>query len=212
MGITAGPDGNLWFTDRSSGGAGDDRDDQPDDPRHHRVRRPYTPVPFPWWYHGGPRWQPLVHRYGDDRTIGMINPATHAVTEFPIATPLDTYGIYGGPGWQPLVPRAGIQGSVGEINPTTHALAEFPVPTSVNTNPSLMITAGPDGNIWFTESGHGRIGEINPATRCFTEYPVPSANSFLRRDHRGPRRQPLVHRPQDRSDRPRHPSPRRTWW
>src|SRR5437588_12907295 len=39
-------------------------------------------------------------------------------------------------------------------------ITEFPVPNS-NASP-LFITAGPDGNLWFTEAG--KIGEINPAT------------------------------------------------
>ena len=37
------------------------------------------------------------------------------------------------------------------INPTTHAITEFPVPTP--TADPIGITAGPDGNLWFTEFG-----------------------------------------------------------
>ena len=50
VGITAGPDGNLWFTESSSQ---QDREDQPDDPRHHRVRRPYR-QPLPYGITAGP--------------------------------------------------------------------------------------------------------------------------------------------------------------
>ena len=57
-GITAGPDGNLWFTEMDGR---QDRDDQPDDPRHHRVPRPYRQC-LALRDHGGPRRQPLVHR------------------------------------------------------------------------------------------------------------------------------------------------------
>src|SRR5438445_10350832 len=32
------------------------------------------------------------------------------------------------------------------------------------------ITAGPDGNLWFTENAGNRIGEINPATHAIAEY------------------------------------------
>ena len=35
---------------------------------------------------------------------------------------------------------------------------------------------------------------INPTTDAITEYPIPYASSGARRDHGGPRRQPLVHR------------------
>lgn len=41
--------------------------------------------------------------------------------------------------------------------PTRH----FPIPTAAS-NPS-SITAGPDGNLWFTESNAGQIGRITPS-------------------------------------------------
>ena len=42
---------------------------------------------------------------------------------------------------QPVIPKAGIQ-----------------TPSSV----PWGITAGPDGNLWFTEAGGGKIGRITP--------------------------------------------------
>ena len=56
------------------------------------------------------------------------------------------------------------------------------------------ITAGPDGNLWFTETRAGKIGMINPTTHAITEFPVPTTSSGPWDDHGGPRRQPLVHR------------------
>ena len=44
------------------------------------------------------------------------------------------------------------------INPTSHLVAEFPIPTP--SSYSLGITAGPDGNLWFTENGAGKIGQV----------------------------------------------------
>ena len=38
------------------------------------------------------------------------------------------------------------------------------------------ITAGPDGNVWFTEHNVGKIGRITPAG-VITEYPLPNALS-----------------------------------
>ena len=61
------------------------------------------------------------------------------------------------------------------INPTTDAITEFPIPTP-NSGPG-EITAGPDGNLWFTEGGAGKIGMINPTTHAITEFPIPYANS-----------------------------------
>ncbi len=42
-------------------------------------------------------------------------------------------------------------------------ITEFNVPTATS-NP-VDITAGPDGNIWFTENLAGRIGRITPGGR-----------------------------------------------
>ena len=83
------------------------------------------------------------------------------------------------------------------INPTTHAITEFPVPTAGSY--PMGITAGPDGNLWFTEAMHGnQIGMINPTTHAITEFAVPTAGRSPG-DHGGPRRQPLVHRGRQRA-------------
>jgi virginiamycin B lyase len=50
---------------------------------------------------------------------------------------------------------------------------EFPLPLA---NLPGSITAGPDGNLWFTEPGANQIGMITPDGQI-TEYPVPTANS-----------------------------------
>ena len=43
--------------------------------------------------------------------------------------------------------------------------------------PGPGITAGPDGNLWFTEHDADKIGMINPTTHAITEFPVPTANA-----------------------------------
>jgi hypothetical protein len=48
------------------------------------------------------------------------------------------------------------------------------------------ITAGPDGNLWFTELTSNRIGTINPTTRGLTEIAVPTATSGVRGIAAGP--------------------------
>jgi hypothetical protein len=42
-----------------------------------------------------------------------------------------------------------------------------------------VISAGRDGNLWFTENHPGNIGMIDPATHVVTVYPIPYANSRL---------------------------------
>jgi uncharacterized repeat protein (TIGR01451 family) len=54
---------------------------------------------------------------------------------------------------------------------------EFSIPPAKDAAP-LGITAGPDGNLWFTEGGvpTGKIGEINPTTHAIAEFPLPSTD------------------------------------
>jgi virginiamycin B lyase len=52
---------------------------------------------------------------------------------------------------------------------------EFPLPTA--NSASRGITAGPDGNLWFTIAALGRIGRITPAG-VIDEFPLPTANSY----------------------------------
>ncbi len=56
------------------------------------------------------------------------------------------------------------------------SITEFPLPTS-NAG-GRVITAGPDGNLWFTELDANNIGEINPTTHVITEFTLPTANSY----------------------------------
>ena len=80
----------------------------------------------------------------------MINPTTHAITEFPVPTAnAGPVRDHGGPRRQPLVHRA-VSDKIGEINPATHAITEFPIPTA-KARSACGITAGPDGNLWFTD-------------------------------------------------------------
>jgi streptogramin lyase len=52
------------------------------------------------------------------------------------------------------------------------SVTEFPIPTA-NSTP-FSITAGPDGNIWFTETGGNKIGRISLAG-TITEFSAPGA-------------------------------------
>jgi streptogramin lyase len=65
-------------------------------------------------------------------------------------------------------------GKVGYITPGGR-INEFLLPAA-NSDP-LMITSGPDGNLWFTDAGTNQIGRISPAGKL-TEFPIPTANSL----------------------------------
>jgi len=56
-------------------------------------------------------------------------------------------------------------------------ISEFTVPTAGGSPEA--ITAGPDGNIWFTEENRSKLGFINPTTLAFTEYNLPSPNNAM---------------------------------
>jgi hypothetical protein len=67
------------------------------------------------------------------------------------------------------------------INPTTHAITEFALPTlpdNINPTKPLAITAGPDGNLWFTQFDHRYIGEINPTTHAISEVYFPLSSGL----------------------------------
>jgi streptogramin lyase len=60
-------------------------------------------------------------------------------------------------------------GLIGRITPAG-AIAEFPLPSATVAWPA-SIKAGPDGNLWFTESPAPKIGRITPDGQI-TEFPT----------------------------------------
>ena len=143
-GITAGPDGNLWFTEQQAGKIGR--------LTPAGVITEFT-MPAP---DGGPR----AIAAGSDgnlwfteykaNQIGRISPAG-AVAEFPIPTA----------GSHPDAITAGADGNLWFTEISSHKIAritaagvvtEFAVPQA--TSGLGGIAAGPDGNIWFTYSVH----------------------------------------------------------
>ena len=86
----------------------------------------------------------------------MFNPTTHAFAEFPVPTAKRPPRLSRpGPTATSGSPSTSAN-KIGMINPTTHTINEFPMPTA-NASPD-GITAGPDGNLWFTEYEPTRSG------------------------------------------------------
>src|SRR2546423_423289 len=72
-----------------------------------------------------------------------------------------------------LVVSVGLLGlSSAPVWAAVGTVTEFPIPTR---GTPFDITAGPDGNLWFTENEGGKIGRITTAGRI-TEFPL--AGSF----------------------------------
>jgi streptogramin lyase len=166
-GITAGPDGNLWFTEAGSDAIG------MINPTTHAISSFTLPTANadPQGITAGPDGNLWFTEFDGDK-IGVINPTTHAISEFP--TPTANSG--------PLAITAGPNGDlwftelhahqVGEINPTTDAITEFALPAAVGYIGGYGITAGPDGNVWFTWGARNHLGQINPTTDVVTWFPV----------------------------------------
>ncbi len=156
-GITAGPDGNIWFTEQGGNQVG------MINPTTHAISIIATNVGNPMRITSGPDGN--IWFTENLSRIGMINPATDALTTFPI-------------NFSPLGITAGADGNLwfarpagrrlATINATTHAITEFTTPTAGSyTGP---ITSGPDGNIWFTEENAGQVGTINLTSHVITEF------------------------------------------
>jgi virginiamycin B lyase len=169
--ITAGPVGNLWFTDGGTGSIG------MINPTNDTINE--FPVPTP---HGPPH----AITAGPDgnlwftetlaNNLGMINPATHAITQFAVPTAKrngssQQFGITAGSDGN-LWFTEPTAGRIGMINPATHTITQFAVPTGPN-----GICVGPDGNVWFT--GGSEIGMINLATHAITEFATTSATTRI---------------------------------
>ncbi len=167
--ITAGPDGNLWYTE------GANQIGQIN-PTTHAFQE--FPIPTadgrPEDITAGPDGN-LWFVENRANKVALINPTTHAFQEFAIPTADgQPNGITAGPDGNLWFTESNAD-QIGQINPTTHAFQEFPVPTA-NSGPDA-ITAGPDGNLWFTEYDSSKIGQINPTTHVFQEFDIPNGSN-----------------------------------
>ena len=153
-GITAGPDGNLWFTEET----------------HNAVGRITPAAVITEFGSGFPTGNPKGIAAGPDGNLwvamaggnGAIARVTKSgeVTEFETLTAGDPEDIAVGPDnnlWYTdsaanLIGRITPAGSITEF---TDGLTDSAGPTG--------ITKGPDGALWFTESDAGKIGRITTA-------------------------------------------------
>ena len=166
-GITAGPDGNLWFTENLANQIG-------------RITPAGvitefvipTPNSDPSGIAAGPDGNLWFTEFSGKK-IGRITP-TGVITEFAIQTAglIGADSITAGPDGN-LWFTESYANKIGRITPAG-VISEFSVPTA-NSGPS-GISAGPDGNLWFTEGNTNKIGRITPAG-AFTEFLIPTAGS-----------------------------------
>jgi streptogramin lyase len=177
--ITAGPDGNLWFTERNIWAN-----------RIGRITPAGTITEFtiptsacmPGGITAGPDgnlW--FTESYFKSNKIGRITPSG-TVTEFTIPTNASgPDGITAGPDGNLWFTEDG-GNQIGRITPSG-TITEFALPTP-SRNPG-GIAAGPDGNLWFTEESGNQIGRITPSG-TITEFAIPTPKSGLLEITAGP--------------------------
>ena len=173
-GITAGPDGNIWFTEQWGGKVG-------------RITPDGTLTEFripsggaPGGITSGPDGNIWYVDVGNK--IGRVT-INGTITEFPIPTRSNPQGytfnvpqdITAGPDGN-LWFTEWVGDWIGRITPGG-TITEFPIPNNTGIGLYLWgITSGPDGNIWFTEQWGNNIGRITP-NGTITKFPIPTSNS-----------------------------------
>jgi streptogramin lyase len=169
-GITAGPNGNLWFTQKTDNQVG--------------VFNPATNISAQFALPAGSSG-PIGIAFGPDNNlwfteagsnqIGTINPSSDKISQNAVPTAnagLDQ--IVSDPADGNLWFTEETADKVGRINPVTGKVDEFAVPTA-GAAPEA-ITVDKAGNVWFTESNASQIAELSPNDPThIMEYPVPAA-------------------------------------
>jgi len=167
LGITAGSDGALWFTELDSNKIG-------------RITTAGVITEYAVPTVGS---QPARITTGSDgalwfteakgNNIGRITTAG-VITEYVVPTVgSQPFGITAGPDGALWFTEAEAGGKIGRVT-TAGVITEYVVPT-VGSQP-VSITTGPDGALWFTENNGSKIGRITTAG-VITDHDVPTANS-----------------------------------
>jgi streptogramin lyase len=173
LGITLGPDGNLWFTEAATSRIGSISPSG----TIHEYQLPLASAPSA--IVAGPSrtvWFTVATGY-----IGRISP-DGSVQEYQLPrTNSQPLGITAGPDGNLWFTDAAT-GHIGRITPSG-AIHEFSLldlkANSTTAKPvPAAITLGPDGNLWFTLIGESRIGRISP-TGGTSLYPVPNRDGRM---------------------------------
>ena len=171
IGITSGPDGNLWFAEHYGNKIGDIT-------LKGKISE-YPAESFPVEITSGPDGN--LWYTGDAQTTN--NNIFYGCIAKLLLTGKSLYSYLPsiasrGVSQQVLMATSGSQKTIllsdWADNSQPACLTEFPVPTYYS-EPS-EITTGPDGNLWFTEVIGNKIGKITPSGH-FTEFAIPTVDS-----------------------------------
>ena len=175
VGITAGSDGALWFTESLAPAA---------------IGRVSISGAFSRYPTPTTNSQPEGIALGPDgnlwfteanaRNVAKIT-TSGSITEFPVPSiggaPVEPWSITSGPDnalWFTDLDRNDIDEIAITATLPDPDIHEFPIPTT-GSEP-MSITEGSDDNLWFVEKNGNKIGKMTPAG-TFTEYPLTTAGS-----------------------------------
>ncbi|KWT92182.1 virginiamycin B lyase family protein [Candidatus Magnetominusculus xianensis] len=167
IGITKGPDGNVWFVEYYGNKVGKITPSG--------VITEYT-LPManstPMGITTGPDGN-LWFTENDGNNIGKITTAG-VITEYPLPSKFHrATSITSGPDGNLWFTAPGL-GKIGKIT-TAGVVTVYSLP--VSTSWPNDITTGPDGNLWFTERQNSKIGKITTAG-VITEYAIPATLAY----------------------------------
>jgi virginiamycin B lyase len=152
-GITAGPDGNLWFATAGKAGVGSSTPAGTISVFKSGVSGPTQEIA------AGPDGNLWATEPNDD-VIARIT-TLGAVTEYSVEG--EPFGITAGPDGALWFTETANPGAIGRINPTNGKVTQFSSGLTAGRKP-LDIAAGSDGALWFTESANpAAIGRITTA-------------------------------------------------
>jgi virginiamycin B lyase len=168
VGITIGPDANVWFTELGTDKLA--RLIPPSTITEYLLPHTSTSVSGIAGGHDGKVW--FVENAGN--RFGSISASTGAIVEHDLPTP-NSYPSGIAASYSYIAFTESGSNRIGLYDLVTTQFTEHPVPTA-GSGP-MEIVWGVDGAFWFTEFSGNKIGRFDPATHAFTEYPVPTAAS-----------------------------------
>jgi hypothetical protein len=120
-------------------------------------------------------WQGAARTRGEQvmtgKRVGGARPSHEAGRQTIKAAAAD--GVFGGYITRWLLHSLALLATIALATATAVAqsFTEYPIPTASSS--PYGIVAGPDGNLWFTESGTNKIGKVT-TTGAFTHYSIPT--------------------------------------
>ena len=171
-GITKGPDGALWFTEKHAGMIG-----------RMTMNGKFTEyhIPYNNWNpdhiaagRDGKLW--FTGEVGGGGKIGAVD-MFDQFWEFAIPSGNNAYGITSGPDGNLWFTEYD-GNKIGRVT-TDGDVTEWSTPTGsigIGGSHPYGITSGPDGALWFTENYGNKIGRVTTGGH-FTEYDIPTAAS-----------------------------------